>query len=221
MSSRRIWIVDGHNMIFAIPRLERLQVTGHRNQARADLVGTLRRFAETRRQNVLVVFDGNDLQRNPDVVRESFIDVTYTRRSDGEADDRIIHEARLLSERGHHVTVVTNDINTLARMLPGGVEHLPVRAFWQKCITIAQPGKLVEGDFSDVESEMQALAAVAEPAAHSGAPLSFGAPASAGKPAKSASSESDAQRERILRKKARGRARQERRLKRRLKSGRG
>lgn len=55
MSSRRIWIVDGHNMIFAIPRLERLQVTGHRNQARADLVGTLRRFAETRRQNVLVV----------------------------------------------------------------------------------------------------------------------------------------------------------------------
>ncbi|MBI1951123.1 MAG: NYN domain-containing protein, partial [Acidobacteria bacterium] len=60
------WIMDGHNMIFAIPRLQGLQVSGHRDEARRALEDRLRRFAQRRGQKVLVVFDGNDLQRNDD-----------------------------------------------------------------------------------------------------------------------------------------------------------
>ncbi|OLD64408.1 MAG: hypothetical protein AUI47_06135 [Acidobacteria bacterium 13_1_40CM_2_68_5] len=211
MAATRIWIVDGHNMIFAIGGLQRLQVSDHREEARRGLVDRLRRFAQTRNQRVLVVFDGIDLPSNPDVIREPFLEVVYARRSDGAADDRIIHEARTRVEQGHHVTVVTNDVHTLAGKLPGGVHHLRVEEFWRKYIdrAVDRAGKRVEGDFSDVESEMLARAAVVEPAPVAPAATSASrvqGPAAA----------KDATAELIRRKREKGRLRQDRRLKRRV-----
>ena len=84
------------------------------------------------------------------------MEAVYSRRSDGEADDRIIHEARSWLEQGHRVTVVTDDVSTLAGELPDSVQHLAVHGFWVKFIerVLGQAGKRVEGDFSDVEKEM-------------------------------------------------------------------
>jgi predicted RNA-binding protein with PIN domain len=238
----RIWIMDGHNMIFAIDRLQRLQVSGRRDEARRALVVELQRFARTEGEKVLVVFDGNDLQWNPDIIRETFLETVYTRRSDGEADDRIIHEARVCLEQGHRVTVVTNDLRTLAAELPEGVHNLEVQAFWLKYIerAVGQVSKRVEGDFSDVEREMESQAAMAGSEApdqnlvrspqagvlHSTNGSVF--PGQTGKrPALSSDSgvqgrtaEEEAMREQIRRKREKGRLRQERRLKRRPQPGR-
>jgi predicted RNA-binding protein with PIN domain len=242
MARIRTWIMDGHNMIFTISQLQRLQVSGLRDEARRGLVDRLRRFALTRGEKVLVVFDGNDLQWNPDVIREPLLEVVYTRRSDGEADDRIIHEARLCLEQGHHATVVSNDFRTLVKGLPEGVQHLEVQAFWLKYIqkAVGRMSKPVEGDFSDVESEMEARAAQAklEPLVHNPVLLPQASalhPAAgstsqgqtgvrpvpsfmAGTPGRSP--EEEAMRERIQRKRERGRLRQERRLERHPKPGR-
>lgn len=223
MATTQIWIMDGHNMIFAIPRLQGLQVSSHRDEARRALEDRLRRFAQRRGQKVLVVFDGNDLQRNPDVIREPFFETVYARRSDGEADDRIIHEARLRAEQGHRVTVVTNDVHTLAVKLPEGVLHMKVQAFWLKHIErAADPSiKLVKGDFSDMEREMMARAALAEPEpAAVFDPAARPAPSDRTGKRPGAPAEEVAMGERIRRKKERGRLRQERRLKRRPKPGR-
>lgn len=223
MATTQIWIMDGHNMIFAIPRLQGLQVSGHREEARRALEDRLRRFAQRRGQEVLVVFDGNDLPRNPDVIREPFFETVYARRSDGEADDRIIHEARLRAEQGQRVTVVTNDVRTLAVRLPVGVLRTEVQAFWLKHIERADDpaGKRIEGDFSDMEREMMARAALAEtePAAVL-APAAGPAPSERTGKRPGASAEEVALGERMRRKKERGRLRQERRLKRRPKPGR-
>ena len=219
----RIWIMDGHNMIFAIPHLQGLQVSGHREEARRALEERLRRFAQRRGQEVFVVFDGNDLQRNPDVIREPFFQTVYARRSDGEADDRIIHEARLRAEQGHRVTVVTNDVHTLAVRLPAGVLHMKVQAFWLKHIERADDpsSKRVEGDFSDMEREMTARATLAEPEpAAVLAPAARPAPPDRTGKKPGASAGEVAMGERTRRKKERGRLRQERRLKRRPKPGR-
>ncbi|HEU4401972.1 MAG TPA: NYN domain-containing protein, partial [Candidatus Polarisedimenticolia bacterium] len=112
MSGRRIWIVDGHNVIFAIPRLARLQVAGYREEARDGLVDALRRFAQPRGQKVLIAFDGDDPGREPEVIREPLLEIRYARRSEGGADARILRDATSLLEQGHPVTVVTNDVNT-------------------------------------------------------------------------------------------------------------
>jgi len=84
---------------------------------------------------------------------------------DGEADDRILHEAGVRAEHGQHVTLVTNDVRTLAVKLPRSVLHMRVQAFWLKHIeqTADPEGKRVEGDFSDIEREMEVRAALADP----------------------------------------------------------
>ena len=212
----RIWIVDGHNVIFAIPRLKALQVSGHRNEARDDLVDALRRFVQARKDPLLVVFDGDDLKSNQDVMRESSLEVVYSpRRPDG-ADERIVLEAKSRLQQGHRVTVVTNDVITLAAKLPKAVDHLKVRPFWDRHIE-RKADKPVEGDFSDIETEMLARAAAAatEVEGHtrirrlSGRPVAATASGSQDRGAGK-----DTVRERLRLKKERGRARHQRRFKR-------
>src|SRR2546428_11834340 len=90
MVARRIWIVDGHNMIFAIRRLQDLQVEGHGDEARRELVERLRRVAHAKRQDVLVVFDGGDLPWNPDVLLVPFLEVVYAAPGVGGAEARLL-----------------------------------------------------------------------------------------------------------------------------------
>ncbi len=211
---KRIWMVDGHNLIFAIRGLHEMQVSGRGDEARGALVDALRRFAQTRGEQVLVVFDGNEFPRNSDVSREPYLETVYTRRSDGGADERIIHEAIRRAEQGQHVTVVTNDVRTLALKLPKSVLRMKVHAFWLKHIEhAADPeGKPVEGDFSDIEREMEARTEMEKPE-----------PAVQDRDRKRPArpSAEAATGERIRGKKERGRLRQERRLQRRAKPGRG
>lgn len=223
-----IWIMDGHNAIFAIPALQRLQVSERREEARARLTDSLERFAVARGEKVIVVFDGNQMFSNPDAVRRPLFEVIFTRRGEGVADDRIIHEARVRHEQGAVVTVVTNDVATLARHLPRGVRHLGVEEFWLKHIDRrpsgkddAEGGKPIHGDFSDLEREMLAQAALAEPASQARAPA-LRAPrtggegvAPPGSGARARAAGADARADRIALKRERGRLRQERRLRRR------
>ena len=218
MAPKRIWIMDGHNMIFAIPPLRQLQRSERREEARRGLADRLEPFALARGERVLIVFDGNDLASNPYDARKPLFETIYARRGEGAADRRIIHEAKLFLERGHSVTVVTDDERTLAGELPGGVHHLGVREFWLKFIEpeAGEGGKSIEGDFSDVEREM-IRAAVAEPVP---VPRHLVAPSRAGSPPPPGARRSDETTpERISQKREKGRLRQERRLKRRTRPG--
>lgn len=225
-----VWIIDGHNVIFAIPRLKHLQTSGNRAAAREELQEHLRRFAVRSGIRAVIVFDGNDAAHHPAIVQEPLFETIYARLSDGEADDRIIHEARAYRERGHSVTVVTDDVRTLAIELPPGVRRLDVQEFWRK--RIEAPGrtreKWIVGDFSDVEQAMEAreaaarealaarrereiaiLAAPREREPATGATGSSRAPVAGSLPA----TELEMARERLRRKKEKGRLHQERRLK--------
>jgi hypothetical protein len=206
-SGRRIWIVDGHNVIFAFRELRELQVSGRGDEARGALEEKLRRFACARNEPVLLVFDGQGLQPAPGGSGNPLLQVAYAGPSDGTADGRVIREARSRSGKGQHVTVVTDDRRTLAVELPKRVLHLRVQEFWEK--HISPPGdpeeKRVEGDFSDIEREME------ERAATTRQELSGRGCA----PKKPAAAPPDPKEEMLRRKKERGRLRQERRLKRR------
>ncbi|HEV8702766.1 MAG TPA: NYN domain-containing protein [Candidatus Polarisedimenticolia bacterium] len=218
MAPRRIWIMDGHNMIFAIPPLQRLQVSDRREEARGALADSLERFALARGEKVLIVFDGRELPPSSFAIRKPLLEIIYARGGEGAADVRILHEARLLLERGSPVTVVTDDVSTLARELPRGALHMGVRAFWLKHIQIepGEEGKRVEGDFSDVEREMIRTAMTEPiPGPRRLVPVhQAGVP-----PGQLARAPEETNPERIRRKREKGRLRQERRLKRRAKPG--
>jgi predicted RNA-binding protein with PIN domain len=205
MPADRIWIIDGHNVIFALGALKSLQLSERGGEARALLVERLEEFAHHSGERVLVVFDGRDSASHPEAKRGFLLEVVYSPRAEGAADKRILQEAARLARRGTLVTVVTNDMATVAHALPREVRHLRVRDFWQKHI---EPPKAAEdkpahGDFSGIERDMLALAAAvaAESCTSERKP--------AYEPAKVESRERS--------KKERGRLRQKRRLERRLK----
>jgi len=224
MPSKRLWLIDGHNIIFAVPSLQALQVTDRRDEARQALAGSLERFAHARGEKVRIVFDGNELASNSDAGRGALLEITYTRRGEETADDRIIHEARRRAAQRLPVTVVTNDISTLAGRLPRGVDHLGVGEFWLKHIEPrpAPGGKTIAGDFSDVESALLEYSAAEEASAARAAETTPGMAAS-GAPQQGprSSIEEDrsarpsaeaARRDRIRLKREKGRLRHQRRL---------
>jgi predicted RNA-binding protein with PIN domain len=206
MSRTRLWIIDGHNVIFAIPDLERLQVGGRGEEARRVLEERLELFALQRQERVLLVFDSAERASGRSAARTRHFEVVFARGRAGAADNYIVCEARRRSDLGLPVAVVTNDLRTLANRLPKGVRRLDVRGFWLAHVE-PRPGaedKQIVGDFSDLEREMLAQAAASERPmpARQRAPLNSPSP-----------SPRDARRDLLHQKRERGRRRHERRLK--------
>jgi predicted RNA-binding protein with PIN domain len=227
MGSKRIFILDGHNIIFALPGLNRLQTSGRRAEARTELTDRAERFARASGHRVSLVFDGGGPEHaGPEQggpVRMPALRVGYAPRAEGGADVRILREARRCLEEGLTVTVVTDDRSTLACALPPGARRMAVREFWLRHIEPPQDpeAKRIEGDFSDLEREMLARAAAAEPPGAGRAspppPADRGTPARArtGAGGRVRPGPDEAAGERVRRKRERGRRRQERRLGRR------
>src|ERR1051325_7157239 len=94
MPPKRIWLMDGHNIIFAIPALEQLQVTDRREEARSSLAGRLERFALARGEKGHLVFHRHALPSSPEAPRMPLLEIVYSRRGEEVADDRILREAR-------------------------------------------------------------------------------------------------------------------------------
>lgn len=152
--SPRIWIVDGHNLIFHIPHLEELQSSGRRGEARRRLEDMLRAFAGSSGERMVVVYDGNRMEGNPDMIREEDFQTFYALPPE-EADDRIVYFCRQFMKEGLRVRVVTSDLRTLKKNLPEGVSHVTAREFHSQDLRPRRTeGKSVRGDFSDVEAEL-------------------------------------------------------------------
>lgn len=216
MSSGRLWILDGHNILMAFEDLRHLQVTDRGEEARRLLEERLEEFASLGGKRVLLVFDGGDRvpagrsrQGGAGSRAVARFEVVYS-RGDGGADRLILDEVRRRAEMGEAVTVVTDDVSTLAVALPRGVRHLGVREFWMAHIEVPaeEDEKPAAGNFSDIERDLLALEPVAQ-----ARPRSSGGETSAPPPSAAA-----LRKEGLLRKRERGRLRHERMLKRRSRS---
>jgi predicted RNA-binding protein with PIN domain len=130
---RNIWIVDGHNAIFAIPVLSALQQSGERPEARRGLESMLRPFAHALTHPLVVVYDGNRLLPNPDAMDTPELRTLYSQPPE-EADDRIAFLAGEARRRGQSVVVVSNDRRSLAPRLAPGVRVMGVTEFQERCL---------------------------------------------------------------------------------------
>jgi predicted RNA-binding protein with PIN domain len=125
------WIVDGHNAIFAIREWEELQVAGRRRDARLALEESLEAFGRAVGSCVWVVYDGNAIERNPDVVARPNLKSWFS-IPPAEADDMICYLAAQAQHAGELPRVVTSDRRTLASALPPGCRSMEVRDFFRR-----------------------------------------------------------------------------------------
>jgi predicted RNA-binding protein with PIN domain len=149
---RFLWIVDGHNAIFALAEYEALQLGGQKREARRALEDRLEAFGRAIGRRILIVYDGNQMERNPDAVSRPHVHTEYSLPPE-EADDRIrFLAARALADRERPM-VVTSDRRTLSGSLPPGTRHLDVEDFFRRVerAGLRTPEKWRPSGLDDVE----------------------------------------------------------------------
>jgi predicted RNA-binding protein with PIN domain len=146
------WIVDGHNAIFAVRALEELQLGGQRQQARRALEESLEAFGRAIGAQVWVVYDGNQMERNPDAGSWLHLRAEYSFPPE-EADDRICFLVDRSLREGERPLVVTSDRKTLTHRLPAGARTLPVMEFFRRVHArlVRMPEKWEPEGLEDVE----------------------------------------------------------------------
>jgi len=108
------WIIDGHNVIYHVPRLEKLQTSGAKREAREALAEVCLAFAARRNESLVLVFDGV-----PGFTEGAgafgHLEITYAPYG-GKADDMIVLRTDKIIDAGGRVTVVTNDRDLKLRL---------------------------------------------------------------------------------------------------------
>ncbi len=129
-------IVDGYNLIHALPELARL-IDTDLLRARDRLVAHLSEFAAVRNIEVTVVFDGRGPQFVPhDPSRVAGVEVVFS-RPPHDADQTIIALLRR-NTRPRSVTIVTSDASLARSARDYGAKTTSSRAFVR---LLAAPGR--------------------------------------------------------------------------------
>lgn len=144
------WLVDGHNLLFAIPDLEQKQQQGRRSEARAELQDRLESFGRAIGRQICVVFDGVEGPSSSSLVRSPHLETIYS-NPPAEADDQICSLAAQWIRDGESVAVVTSDQKTLVPRLPKGVRPIPTSQFLALLRRFTRTPEKWIADMTDVE----------------------------------------------------------------------
>lgn len=144
------WLVDGHNLLFAMPDLERLQRDGKRSEARAELQARLESFGRAIGRQVWVVFDGAEGFPSRDSFRSPHLETVYS-NPPAEADDQICALAEQWVRSGEPVAVVTSDRKTLVPRLPELARPISSKRFLDLLRRCTRAPEKWIADVSDVE----------------------------------------------------------------------
>ena len=126
----RVYIVDGHSVIFSTPELREYHGAGKQGEvARNELIRTLTDFQDRNDVKVILVFDGQGRNNKPEPRQEMDIMVIYSRARQT-ADSVIERLAAKYAER-YDINVVSNDRAVLDTVSSSGAHAMSVRSMWE------------------------------------------------------------------------------------------
>lgn len=134
-----IWILDGYNVIHAIPTLEKkLEVS--LQAARDQLISMCEKLQENRGDfpKIYIVFDGNSAFRDLSSYKTPSLEVIFTETRE-DADDRIIEllETRFSNKR---VGVISNDNYVMNHARVFKAKKMSVLEFFELCQKTSHEG---------------------------------------------------------------------------------
>jgi predicted RNA-binding protein with PIN domain len=155
---QRLWIIDGHNLIFSLPTTNRLQRGGEGQAARSELERILAPFARVLSRHLIIVYDGNELLPNPEAGEQRGFQILFSQPPEEEADDRIIFLAKQACDRHEPVTIVTDDRRTLSSRLPLAAQVVGIAEFRQRFLQPLAPAAPDEKSVpADTRQELENL----------------------------------------------------------------
>jgi predicted RNA-binding protein with PIN domain len=132
-------IIDGYNVIYADPGLQKKLAGGGTERAREGLLARIRAYLEERNVRVTVVFDGRGGLTDAEAIIPGRLQVIYS--ASGQTADEVIVETLHLAANPREFIVVTSDMADIGRSARAiGAEVMPSAAFLER-IKRAKPGK--------------------------------------------------------------------------------
>ena len=140
-------VLDGYNVIHAVPELER-QLDRSLEAAREALVRLCQAYRSGRGDvaRLVVVFDGDEQYAQRPEVDRGGVTVLFTRRQE-EADERILQLVRADGGRSRFV-IVSNDTYVFNNARAIGARVIPVSEFYAKLRPVS-PGRPARRDATD------------------------------------------------------------------------
>ena len=127
-------LVDGYNVIFAWPDLNRLAAQSL-DAARERLIERLRNYQGFRQNAVIVVFDAYKVKNNPGSVQHlGGVSVVYTKEA--ETADMYIERAAYDLSKRHNVRVATSDGAEQMIILGAGALRVPALSFESEVLEV-------------------------------------------------------------------------------------
>jgi predicted RNA-binding protein with PIN domain len=145
------WLVDGHNAIFANSRLESLQTSGKKAEARRRLEQIFERFAAAFGVEVVIVYDGRGIRKRSVDRGSTRVRAEFSRPPE-DADERILARAAETDRSGKKVAVVTSDRALGERLPPGAIRVDPAEVDSRlRRASLRRERSMPRGDFRDIE----------------------------------------------------------------------
>jgi len=141
-------VLDGYNVIHAVPELER-RLDQSLEAAREALVRMCREFRARRGDigRLVVVFDGDEAYARGPAADRGGVTVLFTRREE-EADERILQFIRADGGRSRFV-IVSNDTHIFNNARAHGARVMSVNEFYAQL----RPARASQAEHSDVEEK--------------------------------------------------------------------
>ncbi len=140
-----IMVVDGYNVIYAVPELRR-QLDQSLEAARNALISHCRAYRARRGdvQRIYVVFDGAQEERDVHIKEAGGVHVVFTSRHE-EADAQIL--TLIKAERGaHRFLIVSNDTEVFNNARAHGARAISVTDFYPQHAPARVSGRGAGGD---------------------------------------------------------------------------
>jgi len=126
----RVYIVDGHSVIFSTPDLHGLHGPGIQAEvARNTLIRILTEFQDMNEVKIVLVFDGQGQTNKPEPRQDKDIMVIYSRAR--QSADAVIERLAAQYAGRYDINVVSNDRAVLDMISSSGAHPMSVRALWE------------------------------------------------------------------------------------------
>ncbi|MBI5678653.1 MAG: NYN domain-containing protein, partial [Planctomycetes bacterium] len=148
MSNGMLIILDGYNLIFTVPELERHVKVNNIEPVRDYVISLLSKYKEKKRCEVILVFDGNYTEAALPK-KQTYAGVTVIYSKSGISADTEIKNITSLCQNPKDVSIVTYDNDIKRHVKKCGCQIIEPKVMYKEIMEVLNEDKKIKSDEPD------------------------------------------------------------------------
>ena len=141
-------IIDGYNLIFTVPELEKHVKVNNIEPVRDHVISLLSKYKEKKRCNVILVFDGNYTEAALPK-KQTYAGITVIYSKSGISADTEIKNITSLCQNPKDVSIVTYDNDIKRHVKKCGCPIIEPKAMYKEIMEVLNEDKKIKSDEPD------------------------------------------------------------------------